>query len=77
MRVAGVETVRFGDIRLMKLVVCQPYALAAVTPQEIFLVLIFVRGWVDPRALVRTSGIQPATFRLVAQWIKLIGLLVL
>jgi hypothetical protein len=67
----------------MKVVNCQPYAPAALTPpQEISLVLISARDWIDHKTLMQNeglnqwkipiipSGIDPPSFRLVSQCLK-------
>ena len=69
----------FKTVCLRRWLGYQPFAWAAFTPKEIFLVLAAVRSWVDHRTLVWTEElcqwktpmtpprIEPATLRLVAR----------
>ena len=70
-----VEAPEFPDNLHMKMVTLSALRTGRIYHQEGFMVLIPVRGSVDPRATILSqwkipvtpSGIEPATFRLVAQ----------
>ena len=53
LRVPRGEAPRFQDNRHIKVVRLTALGIGHLYPQEIFLVLIYVRGWVNPRAIVR------------------------
>jgi hypothetical protein len=64
LRVPGCETPRYQDNRHKQLVRLSAILIDCLYPQEIFLVLIFVRDCVDPRAMVRAEDYVNEEFQL-------------
>ena len=81
----GLWTPRFQATRHLKLVSLSTLCTVHLYPQDTFLVPIYVRDWFDTRAILRPeglsqskiptkpSGIEPATFWLVAQCLNQMG----